>query len=167
MKDKLIVLAAGLPVLLLAFYFQQPTSGVQPLAAEKPVFQVGAGSSAAVSQTSQFSSVPVSIPKLRATLTTSSAADFSAVAAKLALSTDNGNVEFIKNTQGQVIRELDQDPTSPSFKKPLSDYGYQNGKVNSVTRYEYNAGLVTIYRLQVAYDAAGNIVDFRESARTE
>lgn len=166
MKIKVIFLLAGsIAALSLAFYYLKPALVVQNSGA----VEVKALAQAAVSSSTSSASIEI---KNKAAFvsghpiagTPSAGFDAGALAAKLALSEDNGKIEFVKNAQGEVIKELDQDPASISFQKPLREYGYLNGKVNSVIRYEYNSGKVTAHKLQVAYDSAGKVSDYRESS---
>lgn len=168
MKIKVIFLLAGsIAVLLAAFYYLRPVPVVQ----DNGAIEVKALPLAAVSSSTSSPSIAiknnaafVSEPPIAGA--PSGGFDAEALVAKLALSEDNGKIEFVKNTQGVIIKELDQDPASISFQKPLREYGYLNGKVNSMTRYEYSSGKVTAYKLHVAYDSAGEVSDYRESSTT-
>src|SRR5262245_1741121 len=42
----------------------------------------------------------------------------------LMVSADNGLIEFVKGPDGKVIKEIDKDPNSLGFKKPLREYTY-------------------------------------------
>ncbi len=166
MKIKVIFLLAGsIAVLLAAFYYLQPA----PVVHDDGAVEVKALPHAVASSSTSSASIElknkaafVSGPPIAGA--PSGGFDAGALAAKLALSEDNGKIEFVKDAQGVVIKELDQDPASISFQKPLREYGYLNGKVNSVTRYEYNSGKVTAHKLQVTYDSAGELSDYRESS---
>ena len=44
--------------------------------------------------------------------------------AALMVSPENALVEFVPGDHGQVIKEIDKDPNSPGYRKPLREYTY-------------------------------------------
>jgi hypothetical protein len=77
-------------------------------------------------------------------------------------------VEWIPDADGRLIRELDSNPDSPGYRKPLRDYTYVGGKLSSVTRYRYLGGnQVEIRSARVAYRADGSVDQVQESVRVE
>ncbi len=85
----------------------------------------------------------------------------------LIVSEDNALIEYIHNPDGQVIKEIDNNSVSASFKKPLKIYQYKNGKVSSLVRYQYNEKQVLVSSIDVAYNEDGSIKDYRESTTTQ
>lgn len=83
--------------------------------------------------------------------------------AALAVSTDNGFIEFIRGSDGRVIQEIDQNPSSLGFKKPTREYTYSGDKVVGLTVYEYLGDHVQVTRTSVAYKLDGSIDQYRES----
>jgi hypothetical protein len=78
-------------------------------------------------------------------------------------SPDNGLIEFVRGAEGKVIAELDKDPGSPSFKKPLREYVYSGDKVVAVTSYRYLPDHVEIQRTSVSYKPDGSIDRYAQS----
>lgn len=83
--------------------------------------------------------------------------------ATLAVSPDNGLINFVVGDNGKVIREIDDDPGSPSYKKPLREYTYHGDKVVALTQYKYLGGQVQVTRTAVSYKADGSVDQFHES----
>jgi hypothetical protein len=79
------------------------------------------------------------------------------------LSPDNGLIEFIPGPDGKVIKEMDKDPSSPGFGKPLREYAYAGDKMVAVTSYQYGGGQVQVTRTQVSYREDGSVDQFRET----
>jgi len=83
--------------------------------------------------------------------------------AALAVSPDNGLIEFVRATDGKVISEIDKDPSSPSFKKPLREYLYSGDRVVGLTAYRYLPDHIEISRTAVSYKPDGTVDQFAES----
>jgi hypothetical protein len=49
--------------------------------------------------------------------------------AALKISPDNGLIEFVRRADGKVIKEVDTDPNSLGFQKPLREYTYAGDTV--------------------------------------
>jgi hypothetical protein len=81
----------------------------------------------------------------------------------LQVSPDNGLIEFVAGADGKIIKELDKDPGSPSFKKPLREYIYSGDRVIGLTSYLYVGDQVQITRTAVSYKPDGSIDQFRQS----
>ena len=45
------------------------------------------------------------------------------------VSPDNSLIEFFTDPEGRVIKEIDNDPNSPSFGRSLREYAYAGDKV--------------------------------------
>ena len=83
--------------------------------------------------------------------------------AALMVSPDNDLIEFVKGPDGRVIQEIDQDPGSPSFRRPLRDYVYAGDKVVGVNRYRYLGSHTEVARTVVSYKPDGSVDQIRES----
>jgi hypothetical protein len=83
--------------------------------------------------------------------------------AALMVSPDNGLIEFVVGPNGNVIKEIDKDPTSPGFRKPLREYTYAGDRVVGLTSYKYLGGQVQIIKTVVSYKPDGSVDQYRES----
>lgn len=83
--------------------------------------------------------------------------------AALEVSPENGLIEFVRGPDDRVIVEIDKDPNSPGFRKPLREYTYSDGKVVGLTSYLYFPDHVEISRTVVSYKPDGSIDEFEES----
>jgi hypothetical protein len=79
------------------------------------------------------------------------------------LSPDNGLIDFVAGADGRVIKEVDRDPRSPGFGKPLREYSYAGDKVVALTTYDYGGAQVRVTRVHVSYRPDGSVDQFRES----
>jgi hypothetical protein len=78
------------------------------------------------------------------------------------VSRDNGLIEFV-TANGKVIKEIDKDPNSPSFGKPLREYSYSADQVVGLTAYRYLGDQVQIVKTWVSYKPDGGVDEYRES----
>jgi hypothetical protein len=83
--------------------------------------------------------------------------------AALAVSPDNGVIEFIAGRDGRIVKEIDKDPNSPGFGKPLREYTYVGDKVTGLTSYGYFADHMQVTRTRVSYKPDGSVDQFLES----
>ena len=83
--------------------------------------------------------------------------------AALAVSPDNGVIEFIAGRDGRIVKEIDKDPNSPGFGKPLREYTYVGDKVTGLTSYGYFADHTQVTRTRVSYKSDGSVDQFHES----
>jgi hypothetical protein len=83
--------------------------------------------------------------------------------AALAVSPDNGLIEFVRAPDGKVIAELDKDPSSPSFKKPLREYLYRGDRVVGLTAFRYLPDHTEIDRTSVSYKPDGSVDRFEQA----
>jgi hypothetical protein len=83
--------------------------------------------------------------------------------AALEVSPDNGLIEFVRGSDGKVIAEIDKDPSSPGFQKPLREYLYSDGRVVGVTSYRYFPDHVEVSRTAVSYKPDGSVDEYSES----
>ena len=83
--------------------------------------------------------------------------------AALMVSPDNGLIEFVPGADGRVIKEIDKDPNSLGFKKPLREYTYTGGKVTGLTSYQYFGDHVQITKTAVSYKPDGSVDQYLES----
>ncbi len=87
--------------------------------------------------------------------------------AVLRVSADNGLIEFVRGPDGKVIAEIDKDPGSPSFKKPMREYVYSGDTVIGLTAYRYFPDHTEISRTRVAYKPDGSVDRIDESTSFE
>jgi len=87
--------------------------------------------------------------------------------ANLAVTTDNPTIDYIRGEGGLVVAEIDNDPNNISYKKPLKEYQYYQGKVRTMTRYEYFKTEIVVTTIDVAYKPDGSVLDYREQTATQ
>lgn len=80
----------------------------------------------------------------------------------LRVSPDNGLIEFVKDADGKVIREIDQDPSSARFGKPMREYTYSGNQVVGLTSYRQLGDQTQVSRVMVAYKPDGGVDQFIE-----
>jgi hypothetical protein len=81
----------------------------------------------------------------------------------LMVSPDNGLIDFVAGPDGKVLKELDKDPNSPGYRKPLREYIYSGDRVVGLTAYKYLGDQVQVVRIGVSYKPDGSIDQYRES----
>ena len=74
-------------------------------------------------------------------------------------------VELIAGPDGRVIREVDADPNSAGYGKPLREYSYAGERVVALTAYRYLGDHVQIVRAAVTYKADGTVDQYRETTQ--
>ncbi len=85
----------------------------------------------------------------------------------LAVSPDNGLIEFVRAPDGKVIAEIDKDPNSAGFGKPSREYLYSGDQVVAVTAYRYFPDHTEISQTRVSYKPDGSVGQFAESTRID
>lgn len=118
----------------------KPTEPVNPVAARPPVSKSTVASRPATSD-----------PRLAA----------------LMVSPDNSLIDFFADPEGRVIKEIDNDPNSPSFGRSLREYTYAGDKVIKLVVYRYLSGQVQVVTADVVYKPDGSIDRYEESTRYE
>ncbi|HEU5136785.1 MAG TPA: hypothetical protein VFU13_16685 [Steroidobacteraceae bacterium] len=83
--------------------------------------------------------------------------------AALMVSPDNAMIEFVAGSNGKVIKEIDNDPASPGYRKPLREYTYAGDRVVILAAYQYLGDQVRIRRIMVTYKPDGSVDQYRES----
>ncbi len=86
--------------------------------------------------------------------------------ANLIVEKDNPMVEYVYDESGLIIKEIDKEPSSISYKKPLKLYQYKNGKVVKVEKYEYFSTETHITTIDAAFNDDGSIQDYRETTNS-
>jgi len=87
--------------------------------------------------------------------------------AALMVSPDNGLVELVPGLDGRVIKEIDKDPNSPGFSKPLREYTYAGDKIVGVTSYRYLGNQTEIVTARVSYKPDGSVDRVEQSSNFE
>jgi hypothetical protein len=83
--------------------------------------------------------------------------------AALMVSQASDLVELVPGEDGRVIKEIDKDPASAGFGKPLREYTYHGDKVTGLTVYRYLGGQTQIIRADVTYKPDGSVDQYRET----
>jgi hypothetical protein len=83
--------------------------------------------------------------------------------AALMVSPDNGLIEFVADANGKVIKEIDNDPASPGYRKPLREYSYAGDLVIRLVSYRYLGGQVQTTQADVRYKPDGSVDQYQES----
>ena len=78
-------------------------------------------------------------------------------------SPDDALIEYTVGDNGQVIKEIDNDPSSAGYRKPLREYTYAGDKLIALVAYRYLGGQVQIVRAIVTYKPDGSVDQYRES----
>ncbi|WP_086930907.1 hypothetical protein [Agarilytica rhodophyticola] len=94
-----------------------------------------------------------------------SASELSSLKQQLTIELDDPSIEYRYGDSGEVLMELDNNENSPSYNKPLKQYEYVDGRLTSVTRFEYFGDKVKKYHLDVAYNDKGELVNYRETQK--
>ncbi|HUQ08753.1 MAG TPA: hypothetical protein VM146_00460 [Steroidobacteraceae bacterium] len=81
----------------------------------------------------------------------------------LMVTPDDALIDYVKGPDGRVIRELDNDPNSPRYRKPVREYIYAGANVAGLTTYRNVGGQVEVVRVLVSYKPDGGIDQYRES----
>ena len=85
--------------------------------------------------------------------------------AALMVSPENALIEFFSDPQGRVIREIDNDPNSAGYRKPLREYTYAGDQVIRLVTYRYLGDQVQVVTADVTYKPDGSVDQFHESTR--
>jgi hypothetical protein len=83
--------------------------------------------------------------------------------AALMVSPPNDLIEFVVGSDGKVIKEIDKDPSSLGFQKPLREYTYSGDNVTGLTSYQYLGDHVQITKTMVSYKPDGSVDQYLES----
>ena len=87
--------------------------------------------------------------------------------AALMVSPDNALIEFVPDDNGKVIKEIDNDPNSAGYRKPLREYMYAGDRVVGLVSYKYLGDQVQIVKAAVSYKPDGSVDQYRESTSYE
>jgi hypothetical protein len=87
--------------------------------------------------------------------------------AALMVSPDNALIEFIPDDTGKVIKEIDNDPNSGGYRKPLREYMYAGDRVVGLVSYKYLGDQVQIVKAAVSYKPDGSVDQYQESTSYE
>ena len=83
------------------------------------------------------------------------------------VSPPNALIEFIAGADGKVIKEIDNDPSSAGYTKPLREYTYAGDKIIRLVSYKYLGNQVQIVTADVVYKPDGSVDKYRESTNYE
>lgn len=157
MKKWIVVGAIAVAVFAGVLYFakdsEEPPAAAQPADKNAPAEPVNAEATAPV-PASRSGTPPRPVP-----------ADPRLAA--LMVSPDNGLIEFVPGDNGKVIREIDNDPNSAGYRKPLREYTYAGDRVVGLISYKYLGDQVQIIKALVSYKPDGSVDQYRESTSYE
>jgi hypothetical protein len=117
-----------------------PAPAVQPAAATRPNY---------ISSSKPPARTPPADPRLAA----------------LMVSPDNALIEYFSDAEGRVIREIDNDPNSPGYRKPLREYTYAGRQVIRLVTYHHLGDQVQVTTTDVTYKADGSVDQFHETTQ--
>jgi len=72
-------------------------------------------------------------------------------------------IEFVPGPDGKIIKEIDNDPNSPGYRKSLREYLYAGNNVIGLVAYRYFSDHVEITRTQVMYKPDGSVDQYSET----
>jgi hypothetical protein len=78
-------------------------------------------------------------------------------------SPDDALIEYTVGDNGKVIKEIDNDPSSAGYRRPLREYTYAGDKVIALVAYRYLGDQVQIVRAVITYKPDGSVDQYRES----
>jgi hypothetical protein len=87
--------------------------------------------------------------------------------AALMVSPDNALIEFVPDDTGKVIKEIDNDPNSAGYRKPLREYMYAGDRVVGLVSYKYLGDQVQVVKAAVSYKPDGSVDHYQESTSYE
>lgn len=82
--------------------------------------------------------------------------------AALVATPGNALIEYFSDPEGRVIREIDNDPNSAGYRKPLREYSYAGNQVIRLVSYHYLGSQVQIVTADVTYKPDGSVDQFHE-----
>lgn len=85
--------------------------------------------------------------------------------AALMASPDDALLELVAAPDGKVIAEIDNDPDSAGYRKPLREYTYAGDQVVVLVSYRYVDRQVRTTRVMVTYKADGSVDQYQESTQ--
>ena len=87
--------------------------------------------------------------------------------AALMVSPNDDLIEFVAGADGKVFKEIDNDPNSIGYRKPLREYTYAGNQVIRLVAYKYLGDQIQIIKADVVYKPDGSIDKFQESTSYE
>ena len=85
--------------------------------------------------------------------------------AKLMSTPGNPQIEYFSDPEGRVIKEVDNDPNSAGFRRPLREYSYAGNQVIRLVSYQYLGTQVQVTTADVTYKPDGSVDQVHESTR--
>jgi hypothetical protein len=159
-----VVVAVAVGVFIAAVVYLKHDSADQPPAPMRAAPGKEAGAGPVPQASAPHSSVPGGTPS-EPQRTDSKRVPPDPRLTALMVSPDNDLIEFVRGSDGKVITEIDNDPSSPGFRKPTREYTYSGDKVIGLTSYRYLPGHVEISRTTVSYKPDGSVDQWAESTR--
>jgi hypothetical protein len=85
--------------------------------------------------------------------------------AALMVSPNNAQIEYFSDPEGRVIKEIDNDPNSQGYRKPLREYTYAGKQVIRLVTYHYLGDQVQVVTADVVYKADGSVDQYHEATK--
>lgn len=82
-------------------------------------------------------------------------------------SSDATAVDFLLDADGRLVKEVDADPASAGYRRPLREYTYAGDKLISLVKYRYTDRETQIIRADVVYRPDGSVDQYHETTRYE
>jgi hypothetical protein len=76
-------------------------------------------------------------------------------------------VDFLLDAEGRLIKEMDSDPGSPGYRRPLREYTYMGDKVIRLVKYQYNGNETQIITADIVYRPDGSIDQYHQTTSRE
>lgn len=83
--------------------------------------------------------------------------------AALMASRDDALIEYFSDPAGRLIKEIDNDPASQGYRRPLREFTYAGNQVIQVVTYHYLGDQVQVSKAIITYKADGSVDQFHES----
>jgi hypothetical protein len=87
--------------------------------------------------------------------------------ASLIAAPEGALVDFLLDADGRLIKEMDSDPSSPGYRRPLREYSYSGDRVIRLVKYQYTGNETRIIRTDVVYRLDGSIDQYHETTSRE
>lgn len=76
-------------------------------------------------------------------------------------------IEYVAGPDGRLIKEIDKDPNSQGYLKPLREYSYAGDKLVAIVARKYLGNHVQVIRARVTYNSDGSVDQYGETTAYE
>jgi len=162
-KRGILALTACVAVVAFAVYMHDRPAGPVAPAAPSTAQRLSVEADAAVAPRAK----PAADPTASQTKEVTKVAPADPRLAALAVSPDNGLIEFVPGRDGRIVKEIDKDPSSFGYGKPLREYTYAGDRIVGLTSYVYFADHVQATRTRVSYKPDGSVDHYLQSTNDD